>query len=64
MIIILSFWVGTSENKNMFVFYVFHCNLKEKGHIIRNINSKKKKKCLLRKIIIIIRVGWACATQN
>ena len=48
----------------MFVFYVFHCNLKEKGHIIRNINSKKKKKCLLRKIIIIIRVGWARATQN
>ena len=25
-----------------FFFYVFYCNLKEKGQITRNINSKKR----------------------
>ena len=27
----------------IFVSYVFYCNVKEKDHIRRNINSKKKK---------------------
>ena len=77
MIIILSFRIGISKNKNIdhrvketcaicqhklhmkpttslcpviqqcqvhqnFAFYVFYCSLKEKDHIKRNINSKKK----------------------
>ena len=77
IIIILSFRVDTSKNKNIdhlvkktraitlthatyetdhvsllqdstisssqnFCFYVFYCNLKEKGQITRNLNSKKR----------------------
>ena len=36
-----------------FVFYVFYSNLKEKGQITKNINSKKKK-CLYRKSVLLL----------
>ena len=35
------------------VFYVFYCNLKEKDHVRRNINSKKKK-CLYVKSVLLL----------
>ena len=47
----------------IFVFYIFYRNLKEKDHIKRNINSKKKK-CFCRKSVSKIRVGWALTTKN
>ena len=90
IVIILSFWIGTSKNKNIdhrskeacaimtrqvtyetdyisllcviqwcwvcqnFLFYVFYCNLKEKDHIKKNINSNKKEMFIYEIIIIII----------
>ena len=38
----------------IFVFYVFYCNLKEKDHIRRIINSKKKRNICKSGIIILI----------
>ena len=43
-------------------FYIFHCNLKEKDHIKRNINSKKRNYYHLG--LPKIRVGWAHTTKN
>ena len=43
-----------------FVFYVFYCNLKEKDHIRRITNSKKKKSFDLSKI----RAGRALTIKN
>ena len=37
----------------IFVSYVFYCNVKEKDHIRRNINSKKKK-CLYVKSVLFL----------
>ena len=39
-----------------FCFYIFYCDLKEKYHIRRNINRKKKEKflCEINMIIILI----------
>ena len=54
----------------IFVFYVSYGNLKEKDHIRRNINSKKKEMFISEISIIImlisqkIRIGWACTTKN
>ena len=38
----------------IFVFYLFYCNPKEKDHIRRKINGKKKNACQISIIIIII----------
>ena len=38
----------------IFVFYVFYCNLKEKDHIRRIINSKKKRNICKSSVIIIL----------
>ena len=40
----------------LFIFYLFYCDLKEKYHIRRNINLKKKGKfvCEINVIIILI----------
>ena len=37
----------------IFVFYVFYCNLKEKGHIRININ-RTKKKCFSVKSVLLL----------
>ena len=46
-----------------FFLYIFYRNLKEKGHIKRNKNSKKKK-CFCRKSVSKIRVDWALTTKH
>ena len=38
----------------IFVFYIFYCNLKEKDHIRRNKNRKKKEMYICKISIIII----------
>ena len=39
----------------IFVFHVFYCNLKEKRHIRRNVNSKKEMYiCEISTIIVLI----------
>ena len=52
----------------IFVFNVFYCNLKEKDHIRRNINSKKKEMyiCEISIIIILIcrKLGWVGPVQQ
>ena len=60
IIIILSFRVSTSKNKNAdhrvketCAIYVFYCNIKEKDHIRRNIDNKKKK-CLYEKSALLL----------
>ena len=51
-------------------FYIFHCNLKEKDHIKRNIKSKKRNVYAGNQFYYYhlglskIRVGWAHATKN
>ena len=48
-----------------FVFYVFYCNVKEKYHIRRTVNSKKRVISEISIIIILIcTVSQACATKN
>ena len=37
----------------IFVFYIFYCNLKEKDHIRRNKN-RKKKKCIYVKSVLLL----------
>ena len=39
-----------------FVFYVFYCNLKEKYHIRRNINSKKREMFIYEISIVIFLI--------
>ena len=40
----------------IFVFYVFYCNLKEKDHIRRNINSKKYEYLYVKSVLFIILI--------
>ena len=37
----------------IFVFYVFYCNLKEKDHIRRIVNSKKKKEIYVKAVLLL-----------
>ena len=53
----------------VFVFYVFFCNLKENDHIRRNENSKKRNVYLGNQYYYYfdlpkVRVGRACTTEN
>ena len=45
---------STMSSALNFCFYVFFCNLKEKDHIRRNINSKKEMFICEISIIILI----------
>ena len=49
---------STMSSARNFVFYLFYCDLKEKYHIRRNINWKKKETlvCEISIIIIIILI--------
>ena len=37
----------------IFVFYTFYCNLKEKDQIRRNINNKKKKRLYVKSVLLL-----------
>ena len=37
----------------IFAFYVFDCNLKEKDHIRRNINSKKREMFYVKSVLLL-----------
>ena len=51
------FVIQQCQVHQIFVFYVFYCNLKEKDHIRRNVNSKKKElfTCEISIIILICK---------
>ena len=52
----------------MFAFYLFHCKLKEKDHIKRNANCKKKRNVYVGNKYYVdlpkIRVGRTRTTKN
>ena len=37
----------------IFVFFTFYCNLKEKDQIRRNINNKKKKRLYVKSVLLL-----------
>ena len=57
-----------SSAPNFCFFYVFYCNLKEKYHIKRNVDSKKRNVYTENQYYYFdlpkIRVGQARATKN
>ena len=50
----LCFVIQQFQVHQIFVFYVFYCNLKEKDQIRRIINNNKKKKCLYVKSVLLL----------
>ena len=55
------------EVHQIFVFYVFYCNLKENDHIRRNVNSKKKEMFICEISIIVLtcqKLGLAGPVQQ
>ena len=51
---------STMSSARNFVFYLFYCDLKEKYHIRRNINWKKKKKRLyVKSVLLLLLLFWS-----
>ena len=62
-----SVWFNDIKCAKILFFYVFYCNLKEKDHIKRNINSNKKEVFIYEISIIILicqKLGLAGSVQQ
>ena len=62
-------WFNNVKCIKFLFSYVLYCNIKEKHHVSRNINSKKRKiymwnQCYCYSDLPKIRVGRACTTKN